>query len=50
MSFRTRLLLHGIFHDCGVPLLMQRFTTYCAEMHLGEPGRSIELADEDKKI
>ncbi|MBK7900657.1 MAG: HDOD domain-containing protein [Azonexus sp.] len=48
--FPDQAFLAGIFHDCGVPLLMQRFTTYCAEMHLGEPGRWIELADEDKKF
>ncbi|MBL8450129.1 MAG: HDOD domain-containing protein [Dechloromonas sp.] len=48
--FPDQAFLAGIFHDCGVPLLMQRFTTYCAEMHLGEPGRWIDLADEDKKF
>ena len=48
--FPDQAFLAGIFHDCGVPLLMQRFTTYCKEMHLGEPGRWIDLADEDKKF
>ena len=48
--FPDQAYLAGIFHDCGVPLLMQRFSTYCAEMHLGEPGRWIELAEEDKKF
>lgn len=42
--------LAGIFHDCGVPLLMQRFPTYCAEMRLGEPGRWIELEEEDRRF
>lgn len=42
--------LAGIFHDCGVPLLMQRFPSYCAEMHLDKPGRWIELAEEDRKF
>jgi HD-like signal output (HDOD) protein len=40
----------GIFHDCGVPLLMQRFPTYCAEMKLGLPGIWIDLAEEDRKF
>lgn len=48
--FPDQAYLAGIFHDCGVPLLMQRFSTYCAEMHLGEPGRWIELAEEDKRF
>lgn len=42
--------LAGMFHDCGVPLLMRRFPTYCAEMQLSEPGRWIELSEEDKKF
>ena len=48
--FPDQAYLAGIFHDCGVPLLMQRFSTYCAEMHLGEPGRWVNLADEDAKF
>lgn len=48
--FPDQAYLAGIFHDCGVLLLMQRFTSYCAEMHLGEPGRWVELADEDSKF
>ena len=27
--FPDQAYLAGIFHDCGVPVLMQRFTTYC---------------------
>lgn len=48
--FPDQAFLAGIFHDCGVPLLMQRFSTYCAEMNLGEPGRWTDLAEEDKKF
>lgn len=48
--FPDQAYLAGIFHDCGVPLLMQRFPTYCAEMQLNQPGRWIKLADEDKKF
>lgn len=42
--------LAGIFHDCGVPLLMQRFPTYCNEMRLGTPGVWTDLAEEDRKF
>jgi len=48
--FPDQAYLAGIFHDCGVLLLMQRFSSYCAEMHLGEPGRWVELAEEDSKF
>ena len=48
--FPDQAYLAGIFHDCGVPLLMQRFPTYCQEMHLGEAGRWIDLAEEDRKF
>jgi HD-like signal output (HDOD) protein len=32
--FPDQAYLAGMFHDCGVLLLMQRFPTYCAEMKL----------------
>lgn len=48
--FPDQAYLAGMFHDCGVPLLMRRFSTYCAEMNLTEPGRWISLAEEDKKF
>lgn len=48
--FPDQAYLAGIFHDCGVPLLMQRFPIYCAEMRLDVPGRWVTLADEDKKF
>lgn len=48
--FPDQAYLAGIFHDCGVPLLMQRFPTYCAEMELDRPGRWIELVEEDRKF
>lgn len=48
--FPDQAYMAGIFHDCGVPLLMQRFPSYCAEMQLEEPGRWIELAEEDRKF
>src|SRR5574343_1233138 len=48
--FPDQAYLTGIFHDCGVPLLMQRFPVYCQEMRLGAPGVSINLAEEDRKF
>lgn len=48
--FPDQAYLAGIFHDCGVLLLMQRFSPYCAEMQLGEPGRWVDIADEDRKF
>ena len=48
--FPDQAYLAGIFHDCGVPLLMQRFPTYCNEMRLGAPGIWIDLAEEDRKF
>ncbi len=48
--FPEQAYLAGMFHDCGVPVLMQRFSTYCQEMHLGEQGRWIDLQEEDRKF
>jgi HD-like signal output (HDOD) protein len=48
--FPDQAYIAAIFHDCGVLLQLQRFPTYCAEMRLAEPGRWVQLADEDKKF
>lgn len=48
--FPDQAYLAGVFHDCGVPLLMQRFPTYCNEMRLGDLGRWGDLAEEDRKF
>lgn len=48
--FPDQAYLAGIFHDCGVPVLMQRFTTYCKDMHLDVPGRWADLAEEDQRF
>ena len=42
--------LAGVVHDCGVPVLMQRFSTYCKDMCLDEPGRWTDLAEEDRRF
>jgi len=48
--FPDQAYLAGMFHDCGVALLLRRFSTYCKEMKLNEPGRWIDLAEEDAKF
>ncbi|WP_303786869.1 HDOD domain-containing protein [Azovibrio restrictus] len=48
--FPDQAYLAGMFHDCGVPVLMQRFSTYCKEMHLGDAGRWVDLQEEDRKF
>lgn len=48
--FPDQACLAGVFHDCGVPVLMERFPTYCASMHLDEPGCWINLRDEDARF
>lgn len=48
--FPDQAYVAGIFHDCGVLLLMQRFAIYCAEMQLNEPGRWVDLRAEDAKF
>lgn len=48
--FPDQAYLAGMFHDCGVALLMRRFSTYCKEMRLDQPGRWINLVEEDAKF
>ena len=48
--FPDQACLAGVFHDCGVPVLMQRFSTYCKDMCLDEPGRWTDLAEEDRRF
>lgn len=46
--FPDQAYMAGLFHDCGVPVLMQRFPGYCKG--LNESGSWISLADEDKQF
>lgn len=48
--FPDQAYLAGIFLECGVPVLMQRFSTYCASMRLDEPGRWADLVEEDARF
>lgn len=48
--FPDQACLAGLFHDVGIALLMQRFPTYCQEMHLTNAGQWVDVAEEDKKF
>lgn len=48
--FPDQAYLAGVFHDCGVPVLMQRFPTYCKTMHLDRPGGWMDIAEEDARF
>lgn len=48
--FPDQAFLAGIFHDCGMLLLMQRFPTYCAALKLDQPGHWADLPEEDRKF
>lgn len=45
--FPDQAYLAGIFHDCGVPVLMQRFPAYCEQMGLMQ-GRWVKLEEENR--
>jgi len=48
--FPDQAYLAGVFHDCGVALLAQRFPTYCKALRLDEPGHWPNLAEEDARF
>jgi HD-like signal output (HDOD) protein len=48
--FPDQAYMAGVFHDCGVPVLMQRFPTYCSSLHLDQPGRWTDLKQEDRRF
>lgn len=39
----------GLFHDCGVPILMQRFADYCKELGQLNGGGWPDLAQQDRQ-
>lgn len=45
--FPDQAYMAGIFHECGVPLLMMRFPTYCGKLYLDSTTSSPKLIDED---
>lgn len=48
--FPDQAYMAGIFHECGVPVLMQRFPDYCESLHLDVASCWPNLAEEDKKF
>jgi len=48
--FPDQAYLAGIFHECGVPVLMMRFPEYCATLHLEDATCWPNLSDEDAKF
>jgi len=48
--FPDQAYLAGIFHECGVPVLMMRFPQYCATLHLEDATCWPNLSEEDSKF
>ncbi|MEY4592624.1 MAG: hypothetical protein RIR18_1519, partial [Pseudomonadota bacterium] len=48
--FPDQAYLAAVFHDCGVPVLMDRFQTYCEQMRIGDPNCWIDLVEEDARF
>jgi len=40
----------GLFHECGVPILMQRFPDYCQTFRLNQGSNWPDFHDEDKRF
>jgi HD-like signal output (HDOD) protein len=40
----------GLFHECGVPILMQRFPGYCKAFRLGEGNNWPDFREEDRRF
>ncbi|MCX7164057.1 MAG: HDOD domain-containing protein [Betaproteobacteria bacterium] len=48
--FPDQAYMAGIFHECGVPVLMMRFPDYCSQLHLEDVNCWPNLAQEDAKF
>jgi len=48
--FPDQAYMAGIFHECGVPVLMMRFPDYCKTLHLDHVCCWPNLAEEDAKF
>lgn len=48
--FPDQAYMAGIFHECGVPVLMQRFPKYCSALSLDNACCWPDLAEEDAKF
>lgn len=40
----------GLFHECGVPILMQRFPEYCQSFRLNQGSNWPDFKEEDKRF
>jgi HD-like signal output (HDOD) protein len=45
--FPDQAYMAGIFHQCGIPVLMLRFPTYCSKLNLGSDSFLPDLKAED---
>jgi len=48
--FPDQAYMAGIFHECGVPVLMQRFPDYCKSLHLESTCCWPNLLEEDARF
>ncbi len=48
--FPDQAYMAGIFHECGVPVLMLRFPKYCQTLHLDDVSCWPDLHKEDEKF
>ena len=48
--FPDQAYMAGMFHECGVPVLMMRFPDYCQKLVLDNVNCWPRLAEEDKKF
>jgi HD-like signal output (HDOD) protein len=40
----------GLFHECGIPILMQRFSEYCQTFRLNQGSNWPDFREEDKRF
>ncbi len=48
--FPEQAYMAGLFHQCGVPVLMLRFPDYCAKLSPDDPSFPVALAEEDARF
>ena len=48
--FPDQAYMAGLFHQCGVPVLMLRFPEYCHRLDPDDPRFRLSLAEEDAKF
>ena len=48
--FPDQAFMAGIFHECGVPVLMMRFPKYCETLHLEDASCWPSLSEEDARF